>query len=624
MSYCPQCGTETLQGASFCVKCGSRLPGETLQPSRASIPVEAPPISIPPVIVPPVVLPYQPVQIPSPAEVEPEATVEEPSFLQENSAVTPSAPFNLPPPPEPSAPLRKRPIWFVAHWRGELSLGVSYWGMGIILYVLILVLAFGAGSISTNLSSAYTLAGFWITFWGGTIALQFWLWVGVWRSANNHVSRGGRAGWATTAKVMVVLGCLQSFGQFTGPGGGLQNITDAVKHIDTIHGWSKYEVKPLRNGQEILIRGTIGEGIADAFEKIVLANPKARVVQIDSPGGLLVEAKRIREQIRTNGMSTFAPRECTSAATIIFMGGVERFMADKAKLGFHQPNVPTFDDETLRGMVAKEEDYMIASGVSREFMTRAFSHKGSDIWYPSQHELLAAGVVTGVTRGDEFGMTAIDGWKEKNKGELELLKLPLYQAMKEHEPEAYGKIVSAFNESMSTNASMNELRARTIPLITEVAMRRLPQASDGAVIAFGRVLVAQMEALLEISPDLCYGLIYPPNGVANRNVTQKLSQELLEQEQAVMAGVITTYDAKQLIPTEAVIEKDLEKAIRLLAGRQGAEAISVLSKLGNPKTRGTMDKRELCTTIIGFYKSILTLPEPKAARLIRYLISQAK
>ncbi len=516
---------------------------------------------------------------------------------------------------------KRSPNWFVAHWRGDLSLGVSYWGMGFILYVLIFSLAFVAKVISSNVSSAFILATFWITYWSGAIALQTWLWVGVWRSANNHVDRGGKAGWATTAKVMVFLGILQSIGTITGPNGGIQNITEAIEHIDTIHGYSKYEVKALRGGKEILIRGAIGEGIADAFDKTIAANPNARVVQINSTGGLLAEAKKIRDRIRSRGMTTYAPGECTSAATIIFMGGNERFMANTAKMGFHEPRLPTIDGENLRALLTDEENYMVSSGVSRTFMAKAFTYKGPDVWYPSKNELLASGVITGVTSGDEFGMTAIDGWREKNKGELELLKLPVYRALKEHEPEVYGKILVAFNESMSNNQSMADLRSKTIPLISGVAKRRLSKSSDDALVSFTKVLVAEIDAIVEISPDDCYSFIYPPKNAVAKNYAHYLKAELAEQELKAMTEIIISYDTSRVIPTQSMTEKDLERAFKILAQKQGKEAIAILAKVGDPKAREAMDKRQLCTTISTFYNSILTLPNKNAAKVLRFLYS---
>lgn len=522
-----------------------------------------------------------------------------------------------PAPPQPLTPGRR--IWFIAHWRGDLSLGVSYWGMGALVYVAYFLVAFGIAAIATPIGGSYAISIYWITFWLSASLIQIWLMVGIWRSADRHVGRGGSHGWATTAKVMVVIGALSAIGSFLDDRNGLKTIQESLAQVRRVSGY-KYEVRPLRNGTELEIRGDFGVGIADAFDKALAANPGVRVIQIDSSGGLIAEAKRVRESIRSRGLTTYVSRECTSAATLAFLGGVERFVSDKAKLGFHQPTFPTMGDEAVRKGLADEETYIVSVGVNREFVRKAFTFQGTNVWYPTQVELVSAGVVTGITTGDQFGMTAIDSWKDKTKLEQDLLKTPLFQALKDFEPTIYSKILAAFYESAHKGNSQNDLRAITIPLIQKAAMQRLPRTSDNAVIAFVSVLVTEMDVLVEVSPEYCYDYLYPSAGQYT-NYSRYFSAELSNAELDATKNVITTFDATIAVPNESQVMPDITKALRFIISKYGNDAVTVIENIDKPEVRSKMDKKLVCSVISDMYRSILKLPPKKAARTLRYLFA---
>lgn len=325
-------------------------------------------------------------------------------------------------------------LWIKRHWRGDLPLGVSYWLNGLIVYIGLYATAFAIAGAISQIKSPYTGAAYLITFWLVAFALQIWLWVGIWRSANRHIERTGRRFWASLAKVMVALGVLSAPGRFLLESYGWQAIVDSLKHASQIKEFSKYEIRPLRDGSEIEISGGLGIGIADAFEKTLAAHPNARVIHLNSSGGLRDEARKIRDLISAKGLITYTSTECISACTLTFMGGSERFMRDGAKLGFHQPQIPVLRGQDLQEAIRDEEDYLVSIGVSRDFAHKALSTPPSDIWLPAPFELLQAHVITGITQGDEFGLSGIKGWKDQKKIESELLSLPLYQMLKTREP----------------------------------------------------------------------------------------------------------------------------------------------------------------------------------------------
>src|SRR5439155_16984534 len=100
------------------------------------------------------------------------------------------------------------------HWLGELSLGIAYWLNGTILAgilpaaLIAAVNLMGEGSYSLRTTAFLSLGVL-------LFSIIAWLWsiVGIWRSANHHVERGGSYRWTSLARLMVVLGIVVMAGQ---------------------------------------------------------------------------------------------------------------------------------------------------------------------------------------------------------------------------------------------------------------------------------------------------------------------------------------------------------------------------------------------------------------------------
>jgi len=95
------------------------------------------------------------------------------------------------------------------HWRGKLSLAVSFW---INLFLLNIVLSFfwvllGYGEILKNpVISAHVVI---IYFVFCIVMVYPWQIIGLWRSCNNHIKKSGKRFWPRTAQVLVVLGIIE-------------------------------------------------------------------------------------------------------------------------------------------------------------------------------------------------------------------------------------------------------------------------------------------------------------------------------------------------------------------------------------------------------------------------------
>lgn len=85
--------------------------------------------------------------------------------------------------------------YFVRHWRGELSLPISYWINGSLLGVGFLLLFLLMGEV-TNDWELRTTAFLMLGLMTLLVLVTIWSSVGILRSASQHAKRGGSAGWA--------------------------------------------------------------------------------------------------------------------------------------------------------------------------------------------------------------------------------------------------------------------------------------------------------------------------------------------------------------------------------------------------------------------------------------------
>jgi hypothetical protein len=283
--------------------------------------------------------------------------------------------------------------YIMRHWRGELSLTVSYWVNallgGFATFLVLLCVELLAAPDSKPLIFALGISAAWLF----AAATDVWHLIGTWRSARKHKSRGGRRFWAGTARVMVVLGLL-----------GLANTVATETIPQIVEYWlialgdptiPEHELQILHGGTELEYAGGITFGATDDVRVLLDADPEIRVIHLNSPGGRVGEARKLRNLIRERNLVTYTASECASACTIAFMGGVERFVAPEAKLGFHRADFPGLTRKELARLNAEEWQRLVAEGVAVWFATHAYSTPSDSMWWPTSDELERAGVISG-------------------------------------------------------------------------------------------------------------------------------------------------------------------------------------------------------------------------------------
>ncbi len=199
-------------------------------------------------------------------------------------------------------PVAKPRNYFVRHWRGDLSLGVSYWvnlflgNLGPFFVASVLVGA--KEEIDLRVVSVLFLC-----FLVGGTAFLVWQLVGLWRSASHHVSRGGKQGWAITVKALVIIGLVRA--TMLVWNSYIPQTKEFLSILNGDTGLPSYKIQALPGGTAIEFRGGIRAGCANDLEKVLAANPKTEALDIESPGGRIGEARRMIRLIRARGLRTY-------------------------------------------------------------------------------------------------------------------------------------------------------------------------------------------------------------------------------------------------------------------------------------------------------------------------------
>ena len=301
---------------------------------------------------------------------------------------------------------------FQRHWRGNLALPVSYWGIGVALTLCLAVLGrlfvSGIGTLRFDpVGLGIALSAFLIVI----CALTVWQLVGIWRSAGSHMHSTGRGLWGSLARVAVVLGALLAIYDFNSVVRPI--FAENHRHTTRTEDITRYQLRLLRDGTEVELAGGMPLGTADALRKLLDASPGVQVVHLNSVGGRVSEGYEIYQMVRDRKLITYTATNCMSACTIAFLGGEQRLLSTRASLGFHSISIAGIDQRLIPEINAEVRQTLLSHGAPASFVEKALTTNADSMWYPTKGELTTAKIVTGVVDPDQFGLSGISNWRDQ-------------------------------------------------------------------------------------------------------------------------------------------------------------------------------------------------------------------
>lgn len=508
-----------------------------------------------------------------------------------------------------SIPEYKGPLaFFRRHYNGDYSLARSYWVNTFLVSLFAPVLGLMLLPwLSENFPARYGSAGFlFITALG--IVAWFWAVSGTWASANKHVQRGGKSGWATAAKFMIIIGALNTFGN-------VGNLMPALQeHMRVAMGaqpGSSTKLEVRADGQAILLSGGINDGSAEQLEKALEIAPAVTTVVFSSEGGWIREGKMLADVIRKQGLNTYIEGYCVSACTIAFLAGKERAAAPSAKIGFHASrSVGGMASKPTSEETAQLRAIYLSAGLPDAFIRRVADTPYEEMWYPSHSELLSVGVLTRRSTGGE---TAAMSTRIQSKDALvaEFRRIEMYAALAERSPQEFDRVIEAAWDKLQRGATDVEVTTATRAQLIEALPRFLPLATDETLIAYQALMQEQLEALREHDVKACVEMVFPSG--QPMNIAGNLPPELQKRELALMTKVLREADPTRSIkPSQQAVERVAQRAATDMTQDQ-------LIVFFDEATRRRSPPLLTCNAAITFFAGLNVIPAAERGRALRVL-----
>ena len=520
-------------------------------------------------------------------------------------------------PASPAAPAGKKRSTFIGrHWRGDYSLGRSYWLHTVLLSSLLPALAISVLARLTNdMPARYGVGGVLLI---AAFSYLAWTWGvrGCWMSASRHVARGGRRWAEVVVKLLIVCGAISVASSSWNARHSLRQQFDIARGKQLGPPVS-YQLRV--DGKSVLLQGGMNDGAAEGLESLLQRSPQVRTVVLYSAGGWVREGKLVGEVIKRRRLDTYVEQECSSSCTLAFLAGRERAIDPRAHIGFHTLYTVGGDDRINKGFDRKLTfDTYRKFGLPREFIEHIANTPPQGSWYPELGQLLQAGVVTRLSRGGETARLATIA-TTRGILEHEFTRTALFDIMARYHPQDFARMIDLAWARVQAHASDADITAVGREQVGVLSRKLLPIASDASLQEFQQLLLDQAVALRGISASACTELIYPrsrSDAVAGREAPQAaLSPEFASRELAMTQHLMR--DASAANATRFSLAERTRVIRRALAPLTQDQL-----KLLSSQQRRQADPNATCDASIAYLRAVTELPADERRTALRVIYSR--
>lgn len=191
-----------------------------------------------------------------------------------------------------------------------------------------------------------------------------------------------------------------------------------------------------------------------------------------------------------------------------------------------------------------------------------------------------------------------------------------YQTLRKFDPEFYDGLVATYKTLTGqglTDKQVNDaLRSKQVELME----RLLPKASDNAIIAYARLMVAQLDELQLDGIEPCLTFLVPkpdPDDV----ILPVFSESTRIRELDALDKTLKSFKAKRKLPSQEDVWSDLGPVFSDLIKAFGAENVAALENSYDPN----IDRVLACNVSRALYSGILNFPKRSAANALRWLLA---
>jgi len=224
-----------------------------------------------------------------------------------------------------------------------------------------------------------------------------------------------------------------------------------------------------------------------------------------------------------------------------------------------------------------------------------------------------------------LGMVAA-GWIYRDKApnteqqlDTALSSMPVWQVIKEQEPEFRKKVQEEMLALQKAGKNEQQIIDTVQPKILHLQMARLQNAPDANVVEYMKINMEQTAAMQKVSDDSCYRFLYPevkggvnPMRLLDKDLMQRRMQADVDMMRAAVGPEKHTVTPQEIQQAET----DVVPIIQKVTGKYGDD----IELLQMPQ-KGKGKEKQSCDLVQDLWNNVLALPEPNAAGLIRYAVS---
>lgn len=145
------------------------------------------------------------------------------------------------------------------------------------------------------------------------------------------------------------------------------------------------------------IEGTLKVGATRLITEMLQQQPNLDTLILDSDGGSVFEGRGIGKIVKKSHLSTHVNRQCLSACTLAFAGGVSRTASINAVFGFHAYRVDALYDAAWLNMEEQQKKdlaWFEQQGVAEWYRNRIYDTDSNAMWLPDRAEMIRSGFLT--------------------------------------------------------------------------------------------------------------------------------------------------------------------------------------------------------------------------------------
>jgi hypothetical protein len=507
--------------------------------------------------------------------------------------------------------------YLARHWRGQLSLPISFWFNGFLGYLVstIAVALIGASSfLKTDFSPALSLSSM-IGAWAITSVVLCWQVVGTWRAATEYTRRDDTAFWAAATKLCLCAATVLTLGQFANR--GVPQIREMYSIYLGDEEVGKYAFRVLRDGAELEFSGGITFGAAKEFKRFIEAMGALKLVHLNSSGGRIEEAQRIGDLIKGRNLDTYVADSCLSACTIIFLSGKNRLITQNAKIGFHQPNFAGLTDNDRIELARKEGLRLQRFGLSPAFAKQATQAPPDQMWIPSPLQLVDERVATQIVESSSFALSGIAAADITEEKADDLLRsIPMYAAISNLDAASYKKIRIRVLDGLQRGKSAREMMTEVNPIVDKLFVAALPHASPTVLVEYTEMMIKHMKLLNRDDPASCYAYLNPRKDDDGLLATLGAKYPtLVDDQNRIKTKAFSSYQSQSDFGlSKDEINKSVAEILKSLESQFGRD-VSLVSKDEVERSKYF----SYCNVMAAFYEQILRLPSNKRTAVLRTL-----